>query len=215
MAWAIAASAVLHLWIVEGVSTAVRRATTQPPASALAVRLEHSSATRQEQEAVRSVAAIEAADATPAVPTIRDVSRPAQPSAGNREYEQPRVSVADARLQDAHQSLPAPVDPVYYAARDLDIYPSPAIPLRFGYPPHLMPAGPTGSVLLSVKVDESGVVDHAAVIAADPPGHFEDHTRSVLAAARFNPARRAGRAVKSQVMVRVDYDPATREGALR
>jgi outer membrane biosynthesis protein TonB len=64
-------------------------------------------------------------------------------------------------------------------------------------------------------VGESGAVDRVAVVAAEPAGHFEEHTRAALTSARFHPGRRAGRVVRSQITVSVEYDPAARAAASR
>jgi TonB family protein len=215
MAWAVAASAAVHLWIVDRVPLNAWRAPAQFPAPMLEARLESIGAPPESSETARSTADIPGAEPLPATAAFRSGPRPAKPPTENRGNAQPRTVVDETRREDAQRSVPARVDSVYYSARELDVYPSPAIPLRFSYPSHVVPAGPLGSVLLSVKVDEAGKVDQAAVIAADPPGFFEEHTLAVLNAARFSPGRREGRPVKSQVTVRVDYDPAVHEGVLR
>ena len=216
MAWAIAASAAMHLWIAEGVPPDARRVPATPlPAPMLAARLVHVETAREATDAVAGTAAVEAIEKVPdAAPHQRSPRLPLS-RADSQVDERPKAPIEDALRQEPNRALPALTDPVYYPARELDIYPSPFVPLSFGYPAHLVHTQLAGSVLLSVKVDEAGAVDETAVISADPPGHFEDHTRAVLAAARFNPARRAGRPVRSQVTVRVEYDPAMREGAMR
>ena len=104
---------------------------------------------------------------------------------------------------------PAPSEQIYYPARELDVYPAPVAPLRFEYPPQLAHAPIAGNVLVTLMVGESGDVDRVAVVAGEPAGHFEEHTRAAFTSARFHPGRRAGRAVRSQITVRVEYDPAT------
>ena len=110
---------------------------------------------------------------------------------------------------------PAPLDPVYYSARELDVYPTPLEPLRFEYPAHLARTPIAGNVLVKVMVGESGAVDSVAVVAAEPAGFFEEHTRAALTSARFYPGRRAGRTVRSQITMKVEYDPAARAAASR
>jgi protein TonB len=87
--------------------------------------------------------------------------------------------------------------------------------LRFSYPEHMMSAGVAGNVMLDIKLDVTGAVDQVAVVAAEPPGHFEEHARATLASARFIPGRREGRAVRSRVTVQVSYDPAVRQGVVQ
>ena len=128
---------------------------------------------------------------------------------------QPQPSIDAVPAQEQPQLAPAPFDSVYYAARELDVYPTPLAPLRFEYPAHLVHAPVAGNVLVTLMVGESGTVDRVAVLAAEPKGYFEEHTRAALASARFHPGRKAGRAVRSQVTVSVEYDPVARAAVSR
>jgi protein TonB len=121
----------------------------------------------------------------------------------------------DRRVPDAQGSGPAPVDPVYYSARELDVYPLPLAPLTAAYPSHLLNAQVAGNVLVSVLVNEAGTVDRVTVVAGEPPGYFEEHAHATLASARFIPGRRDGKAVRSRVTVRVDFNPAAPASAIR
>ena len=93
------------------------------------------------------------------------------------------------------------------------MYPTLLEPLRFDYPAHLVRTPIAGNVLVKVMVGESGTVDGVAVVAAEPAGVFEEHTRAALTSARFYPGRRAGHTVRSQITVSVEYDPAARAAA--
>lgn len=110
---------------------------------------------------------------------------------------------------------PPTVDLTYYSARELDVYPAPRAPLRFEHPERAARERVGGSVRIMLLLDEAGTVDGVSVVTAEPPGYFEDKVRAVFAAARFFPARKDGRAVKSRVLINVSYDPAAAEGALR
>jgi protein TonB len=124
--------------------------------------------------------------------------------------------LTDVATGQEHPSLgPAPLDPVYYPARELDVYPTPLEPLRFEYPAYLARTPIAGNVLVKVMVGESGTVDSVAVVAAEPAGVFEEHTRAALTSARFYPGQRAGRTVRSQITVSVEYDPAAHAAASR
>ena len=112
-------------------------------------------------------------------------------------------------------ALPPAADLTYHPARDLDVYPAPLAPLRFEYPERAARERVGGSVRLMLLLDEAGAVDSVSVVAAEPPGYFEDAARAVLATARFFPARKDARAVRSRVLIGVNYDPAAAAGALR
>ena len=97
-------------------------------------------------------------------------------------------------------SLPLIPDPTVYSARDLDSYPRPVAPLDTGWLEHAM-AGSAQVIRVELTVDE-----HGGVTAVVPAGHgqagpVETQMRAVLAATRFVPARKDGRAVKSRVLL--------------
>jgi len=104
--------------------------------------------------------------------------------------------------------LPQALDPTYYSARDLDVYPRPAVPLdldRF--------AGGVagGRFRLALLIDEGGVVNEITVVEAGPPGRWQEQLRAALAATRFIPGKKDGRAVKSRVLLSVSLGPEQRE----
>lgn len=121
-----------------------------------------------------------------------------------RQEVQPAQDVAATAVL----SLPQVPDPTYYSARELDDYPRPVIPLKLGYPVGIARDGVAGRVRLLLLIDEHGVVNHIAIVEAEPPGYFEEESRAVLAATRFVPARKDGRPVKSRVLVSISLDPA-------
>ncbi|HEY7657685.1 MAG TPA: hypothetical protein VH881_12515 [Burkholderiales bacterium] len=94
-------------------------------------------------------------------------------------------------------------DPRYYLARELDSYPRPLSPLRFGRPAD----SSAEEVLLEILVDERGVVQD--VISARPAerSRADEELRAMLAATPFLPARKDGRLVKSRLVLRVRLDP--------
>ena len=101
-------------------------------------------------------------------------------------------------------ALPLAPDPTYYSARDLDVYPRPSVPLdldRFA-------RGVAGRFRLTLLIDEVGIVKEIAVIETGPAGILQEELRSALAATRFFPGQKDGRAVKSRVLLSVSLDPA-------
>ena len=95
-------------------------------------------------------------------------------------------------------------DTTYYSIRQLDIYPVPTEPLELDNLWLPLPADVRARALVELHISETGVVDSAKVLEAQPPGAFDRELTAVLLAARFTPAVRDGRAVRSRVVVRVE-----------
>ena len=98
-------------------------------------------------------------------------------------------------------------DPVHYPAKDLDVYPHPLNRIEPAYPPIALTAEIAGSVTLLILIDEFGRVTEASVVEASPPDMFEESARRAVAASAYAPAQKSGRAVRSRILVKVDYDP--------
>ncbi|MGZ5169424.1 MAG: energy transducer TonB [Burkholderiales bacterium] len=96
-------------------------------------------------------------------------------------------------------------DLTYYAARQLDVYPVLTTALDLAYPEQASGAGVTGRALILLHIDHIGTVSDVAVVEADPPGYFEEDVRRAFMAARFRPALKGGRPVRSRVLVHIDY----------
>ena len=160
----------------------------------------------------------------PAVPRIAvrlvppEVEHPADPVAPAREamrVEEPvqkerktaRAATAAASTEnEAASAGPAEIpDPTYYAARELDLYPALVSALDIRGLRGTTSADAKGYVLLLVHIDAGGVVNDVSIVEAQPPGRFDEEARHALRSARFRPAIRHGRAVKSRVLIHVDY----------
>lgn len=76
------------------------------------------------------------------------------------------------------------------------VYPEKAQQMRIG-----------GLVRLRVYLNESGKIDKVNVVAANPPGVFEESALSALLATSFTPAQKNGHAVKSQKLIEIKFDP--------
>ena len=215
MLWALSASALVHLWLVGGIAPVATRIAVPFPAPMLEARLERVGTPGEPPEPAHEVARLERPERLPDATRARGAAARESSPAVPRTGAPPKATGNEAMVSGTERPPPAPVDPVYYSARELDVYPAPLAPLQFEYPAHLAGARIGGDVLARLMVDEAGTVDQVAVIAAEPPGYFEEHARAKLASARFTPGRREGRAVKSQVTVRISFDPAARAGALR
>jgi periplasmic protein TonB len=114
------------------------------------------------------------------------------------------VSRATSTESNAASVGPAEIpDPTYYAARQLDVYPALVSALDITST-GMTSDGGKGYVLLLVLIDATGVVEDVSIVEAQPPGQF-DGARHALLSARFRPALRQGRAVKSRVLIHLDY----------
>jgi protein TonB len=132
-------------------------------------------------------------------PIETPVSAAQAPPAGDRSPEP----------EGSADSLP---DPVHYAARDLDVYPQPLNRIDPVYPQTALAGEIGGSVTLLLLIDESGRVTDASVVDAFPPDVFEESALRALAAIAYSPAQKNGHAVRSRILVKVDYDPAATAG---
>jgi hypothetical protein len=82
------------------------------------------------------------------------------------------------------------VDPNYYDARDLDVYPRPVVALD-------LERLDGGRYRFRLLIDEAGRVTAVEGESA------QQALRAALAATRFRPARRDGRAVKSRIEIEI------------
>jgi TonB family protein len=69
-------------------------------------------------------------------------------------------------------------------------------------------------VVLRLLINERGTVDEVTVVRAEPIGVFEKSALAAFRGARFSPGMRYGAAVKSQLLVEVQYrmDPRAASG---
>jgi periplasmic protein TonB len=120
-----------------------------------------------------------------------------------------QAAPAGDRSSEPEGSTASLPDPVHYAARNLDVYPQPLNRLGPVYRQTAL-AGKIGAwVMLLLLIDESGWVTDASVVDAFPPDLFEESALRALAATAYSPAQKNGRAVRSRILVKLDYDPIT------
>ena len=116
-------------------------------------------------------------------------------------------ATTEASPSPSEAEMVAIPDLVHYEARDLDIYPRSLRPIAPTYPASVRDAQVTGSVTLLVLIDEGGRVVSASVVDAEPGGVFDQAAQEAVAAAAFYPAQRNGRTVRSQTLIKVEFDP--------
>ena len=94
----------------------------------------------------------------------------------------------------------------YFLARELDARPVALGPIDPAYPNDAYLRDIPGSVLVRLHITETGTVEKAVIVRANPPGYFEDAVQRAFLAARFSPGMRGGRPVRVQMTVEVRYD---------
>jgi len=136
---------------------------------------------------------------------------PQQPGAlaGSAERVQSQFfpSVA-AHMGTEGVALPQAADPSYYTARDLDAYPRPIAPLEIDR--FAVGNAALGRVSFALLIDEHGIVNDVAFVQSEPLGYADERLRGLLAAVRFVPAYKNGRAVKSRVVLSINFETSDR-----
>jgi len=152
-----------------------------------------------------SASLLPGAEAAPAVPPAvgAEAELPAEPVATAVSY------VDDSRLPTAEIALL--IDPVWYEAKDLDLYPQPLAPVRPVYPPSAPDIA--GDVTLLAQIDEFGTVQGLSVVRAEPVGYFEEAALRAFERARFEPAQREGRPVRSRILIKVRFAPEQKKAS--
>jgi protein TonB len=151
-------------------------------------------------------------------PAPENFTSNAEPAVGARTADMPQKSTVSTMEAGPAPRATAPVaapgngievpfmrDPTYYPAKQLDAYPRPLTQIKLDYPASAVAAKVDGRVLVLLMIDEFGVVNEASVVESQPDGFFEDAALEVLRAARFTPAQKQGRPVKSRVLLQVNY----------
>lgn len=118
------------------------------------------------------------------------------------------LEAAAIKLDGPDPDLP---DPVHYPAQELDVYPRLLGPLALDYP--MTGEGQGGRMVLLLLVDESGRVTGVSVVDAQPGGVYEEAVTRAYSGAAFSPARKAGRAVRSRILVEVEIELASAAAA--
>lgn len=204
-AGALALSAALHIALSATVAppnTGARTARVAVPPSVITARLSFAEPVARAAEAAPP--AVAPAPAAAPAPVPRRARAPTRTLASAEAARKAASPPAVASAEGAWAS-PERVDPIYYPARQLDVYPTLASALDLTYSHVADGAGTKGRVLLLVLIGAEGTVDDVSVVDAEPRGYFEDGARRTFLAARFNPARKNGRPVKSRVLIHVSY----------
>lgn len=141
-----------------------------------------------------------------AVPGLSDhagVAAPVQLSAETRPQEEP--SHAPATHKAAVQ-FDLPFDR-YFTARELDVRANQINEVLLVYPKQAYEMRIGGKVTLRIFINEKGGIDMISMLAATPPGVFEETALAATQALQFSPALKNGRQVKSQKIIEVVFNP--------
>lgn len=131
-----------------------------------------------------------------------------EPPASEPAAATPLASAAAPETSTSLPSIEVPLieDPTYYPALEVDLHPAALQLIQPFYPDEAASANITGSVVLELLLDESGKVQALSVEEANPPGIFEQSALDAFRNARFSPAQRQGRVVKSKMRIKVTYE---------
>ena len=100
----------------------------------------------------------------------------------------------------------AATESIYYKAGEVDQGAQFLNPILPEYPAEAHVRGLTGTVDLILFIDEAGQIRDITVERAEPPGFFEEAAIKAFRMARFTPAIKEGRAVRSRKTIRVSFD---------
>lgn len=140
---------------------------------------------KERAQAAPSEALPPPAPATAAVGPVQ----PEQPVPG-----QPAADGSQTEGTDALPEVPVMQDLSWYSARQVDVRPAP--PVLPKYPAAARRRGLQGSVVIELSIDQFGAVHEAVIVAAEPPGVFDDTVLQAFRQARFKPALRDGQPVR-------------------
>lgn len=183
----------LHALIIFGIQIGAVEQGGAKPRRALEARLVAWSASEAEVlvKAIEGPVKSQAQDfepPSPATPSVETAPAEVAPKAGIPE------AAASPTMVDA----PLPLDTTYYGMKEVDVrpkqlsdplYPEQAAKLQIG-----------GKVRVRLLLNENGGVDEATILEVDPPDwDFDKAVLEHMKIARFKPAKRKGRPVRSTV----------------
>ncbi len=114
-------------------------------------------------------------------------------------------TAAAADSADAPVEIPLPMQEIFFKSSELEQQPSPLAPVLPEYPAHARAKALEGSVRLLLMIDERGGLRHLEVLDASPPGIFDEAALSAFRSVPFSPGRRGDEAVKSRMIIKVDF----------
>jgi len=95
----------------------------------------------------------------------------------------------------------------YYTASEVDRAAFPLEPIELPYPPTPNGVAYAGTLVMEVFIDREGRVDAVKLLDATVPATYQDIALRAFRAARFGPALRHGRPVRSVKRIEVQFVP--------
>lgn len=192
------ASLALHLALIFGiqVKAAPRAGKPQP---ILEVSIQRLAAATHSAVPLEGVVVAEEGETRPAEAQADEKPEPL-PSESSSPVAEPASALLPAI------DLPLIEDPTWYPAKQVDVHPRAINTIQPDYPATAVDREIEGSVVLLLLIDESGKVKEASVAEAQPEDIFDESALAAFRIARFIPAQKNGRAVKSRVLIRVSYE---------
>lgn len=151
------------------------------------------------------------ADPSPSTETVAGETASLQPDSLDADGP----ASADTPETSPVVELPLPAHDLFFRSSELDQQPYPLIAVVPAYPPHARANEIEGWVRLLLLIDEGGQLRRLEVLEASPPGVFEDAALTAFAVAPFSPGRRAGAAVKSRMIIKVEFKSQDLQSARR
>jgi len=200
---ALMASLLVHAWLVHGYG---ERERTRPAVAGVPFQATLTEAVSREPAFTpeRFNYALQHAETNPApapAPRVLPAAPVAQPVAARRGVNVASEHTVTAPTQVA--ALPQPQDPTYYSSRSLDIFPASLTPWDMNA--IRAAAQHIGNARVTLLIDEAGVVNEVASVEGAPHTSAEQAIRELFLAAKFSPARKDGRVVKSRILVNLNY----------
>lgn len=142
-----------------------------------------------------------------------DVTRPTRASSGKRAVHRAHARSAEPAPAGDASGVPHVPDATYYGARQLDVYPQLVSQLDLGDTGTRSRSAENARVLLLVMIDANGLIDDVSVIESTASLAGEIDARRAFLSARFKPALKDGRPVKSRLLVQVSYGASDSDAA--
>jgi protein TonB len=131
---------------------------------------------------------------------------PADETAGLALAQAP-VPASERPGADPAPGIELPMPPRYFRSSEVDERAIPIDKPLLLYPETAWRTRLPGLVTVRVLISERGTVDSAQVVEALPAGVFEAAALEAVRKVRYQPAAIAGRAVKSQKLIEVKFEP--------
>jgi protein TonB len=133
-------------------------------------------------------------------------AEPADPPLPQPEKTQQKIP-DPVTAPEAVIDLPLPLD-AYFSTDNVDTRAQPTNDVLLFYPLNAYKRKISGTVRMTLLINERGSLDKVIVVDATPPGIFEEAALEAVGKLQFTPALRGGRQVKSRKTIDVVFDPS-------